>query len=55
MARSELARRRPAVDGGRIDQVGAVIDCHMHGANGFFLVGTESHPATDGPGAEGGP
>src|SRR5229473_4507785 len=41
-----------AIDGRSVDQIDAVVECRMNGANGFFLSGSAPHPAADGPGAK---
>src|SRR5216683_4423751 len=41
-----------AVDGRSVDQIDALVECRMNGANGFLLVSSAPHPAADGPGAE---
>src|ERR1700674_3779595 len=48
----DFFRTSKAVNGRCVDQVDALVECGMNGADGFLFVGSAPHPAADGPGAE---
>jgi len=41
-----------AVNGRCVDQVDALVECGMNGADGFLFIASAPHPAAHGPGAE---
>src|ERR1700687_2044944 len=41
-----------SVDGRSVDQIDAMVECRVNGANGFLLVSSAPHPAADGPGTQ---
>src|SRR6266481_4604119 len=49
---NDFFRTPKAVNGRCVDQVDALVECGMNGANGFLFVASAPHPAADGPGAE---